>query len=123
MAYFQSVLLGHFQIGSDTKFIVLLEHKSGADSNAMLQLLKYQSLLYEREGNRCWVLPVIVYSGQTPGWSGDTEFQQSLAPISGTLQREMGGYFLNFRCKVVNLHKVIATGAAAGLRTEVVCLP
>ena len=107
---------------TSTKFIVLLEHKSGADSDAMLQLLKYQSLLYEREGKRCRVLPVIVYSGQVPRWSGDTEFQESLAPISGTLQREMGGYFLNFRCKVVNLHEVIANGAARGLRTEVVLL-
>ena len=107
---------------TSTKFIVLLEHKSRTDSDAMLQLLKYQSLLYEREGRHCRVLPVIVYSGQAPRWSGDTEFQQSLAPISGTLQREMGGYFLNFRCKVVNLHEVIATGAARGLRTEVVLL-
>ena len=105
---------------SATKFIFLLEHKSASDSNALMQLLGYQTSLYLREGKQCRVLPMIIYNGKKPNWSGPLEFQMSLQPVSDHLQREWGGYFLNFRCKMVNLHEVIAKGLAAGMDSEVV---
>ena len=105
---------------SSTKFIFLLEHKSVSDSNALMQLLSYQTSLYLREGKQCRVLPMIIYNGKKPHWSAPLEFQQSLQPVSDHLQREWGGYFLNFRCKMVNLHEVIAQGLATGMDSEVV---
>ena len=63
---------------------------------------------------------MIIYNGKKPNWSGPLEFQLSLQPVSDHLQREWGGYFLNFRCKMVNLHEVIAKGLAAGMDSEVV---
>ena len=105
---------------SSTKFIFLLEHKSASDSNALMQLLGYQTSLYLREGKQCRVLPMIIYNGKKPNWSGPLEFQLSLQPVSDHLQREWGGYFLNFRCKMVNLHEVIAQRRAAGMDSEVV---
>ncbi len=105
---------------SATKFIFLLEHKSASDSNALMQLLGYQTSLYLREGKQCRVLPMIIYNGKKSHWSAPLEFQQSLQPVSDHLQREWGGYFLNFRCKMVNLHEVIAQGLATGMDSEVV---
>ncbi len=105
---------------SPTKFIFLLEHKSASDSNALMQLLGYQISLYLREGKPCRVLPMIIYNGKKPSWSGSLEFQKSLQPVSEHLQGEWGEYFLNFRCKMVNLHEVIAQGRAAGMDSEVV---
>ena len=95
-----------------------MEHKSYRDAKSMTQMRIYQNGLYERGFGPA--LPLIVYHGPERDWGGALEFQASLQHGSALLRKRYGGEFLNFRCRLLNLHDVIESHAADGMKSEVV---
>lgn len=63
---------------------ILLEHKSYADQNTLLQLLRYMTRIWDRyrkqnpNGLPPPILPIIFFYGSAP-WSGPRAFNQSVA--------------------------------------------
>ena len=82
----------------------LLEHKSHQDSEVLQQILRYQTLIYNR-----WnypVIPILVYHGRQKHWKGALNFQDSLDGLTPILRQRFGKNILNFHCKLLNIHDI-----------------
>ena len=86
------------------RIFFLLEHKSYQDSQVLQQILRYQTLIYNR-----WnypVIPILVYHGRQKKWRGPLNFQDSLNGLTPVLRRRFGKNILNFQCKLLNIHDI-----------------
>ena len=86
------------------RLFFLLEHKSHQDSQVLQQILRYQTLVYNR-----WnypVIPILVYHGRQKHWRGPLNFQDSLDGLTPVLRQKFGKNILNFRCKLLNIHDI-----------------
>ena len=86
------------------RIFFLLEHKSHQDSQVLQQILRYQTLIYNR-----WnypVIPILVYHGRQKNWRGALNFQDSLDGLTPVLRQRFGKNILNFHCKLLNIHDI-----------------
>ena len=86
------------------RIFLLLEHKSHQDSQVLQQILRYQTLIYNR-----WnypVIPILVYHGRQKNWRGALNFQDSLDGLTPVLRQRFGKNILNFHCKLLNIHDI-----------------
>ena len=86
------------------RIFFLLEHKSHQDSEVLQQILRYQTLIYNR-----WnypVIPILVYHGRQKHWKGALNFQDSLDGLTPILRQRFGKNILNFHCKLLNIHDI-----------------
>ncbi len=70
------------------RLFFLLEHKSHQDSQVLQQILRYQTLVYNR-----WnypVIPILVYHGRQKHWRGPLNFQDSLDGLTPVLRQKFG---------------------------------
>ena len=93
------------------KLLFLVEHKSYQDSQVLLQMLSYQTGMYEHIAHNPHfkpakglipVLPILVYQGKDREWRGSLEFQAGLN-WTADLKRRFGKNVLNFQPRMLNI--------------------
>ena len=93
-----------FRNGSPLTMHFLCEHKSYADRQLMLQLLRYQTHLYVYEDATA-VLPITIYHGRNKNWAPQLDFQKAqFQAMPETCIESFAHLLLNFRNTMVNLH-------------------
>ena len=103
--------------------VFLLEHKSYQDSKALLQMLGYQTGIYEQMAGHSHfktqteklppVLPILVNQSNKP-WKGVLEFQEFLN-WTPELKKQFGQNVLSFRPRFLNIPDLSLKKGAEGL--------
>ncbi len=110
------------------QLLFLVEHKSYQDSKAGLQLLGYQTGIYEEMANHpafkpavglTPILPVLVYQGKDREWKGPLEFQGCLN-WTKELKDKFGDNVMNFRPRFLNIPSLDLKKEAEGLTSYLV---
>ena len=91
--------------------LFLLEHKSRQDPKALIQMLSYQTGIYENKADGSGskkalglppVLPILVYQGKDREWKSPLEFQARL-DWTKELKDKFGENVMNFRPRLLNI--------------------
>ncbi len=88
--------------GGDARVIILVDHKSGADKWAALQLLRYEVQIWQEEkndkaGTLPVIIPVVLYHGRKR-WPANREFSSLFSPAELKLAREFVPHFKYYVC-------------------------
>ncbi len=95
----------------EVRMLFILEHKSYQDSKVLHQILRYQTLAYNRWNWKYPVIPILVYHGREKHWKGSLKFQDSIKGLTPLLKQEFGKNILNFDCKLLNIHDIHLYGS------------
>ena len=82
------------------RILFLLEHKSHQKNDLMVQMLEYQTGIYQK--SKTPVIPIIVYHGKEK-WRKSLRFQDSLEDITPSIRRKFGKNILDFNCRFLNI--------------------
>ena len=95
--------------------LFLIEHKSFKTTEAMLQLLNYQTGIYNK--TKVPTVPVLVYHGQAK-WTGPLTWQEHLKGFSDErLKQAFGKNVINFKPRMLNIQALDVKNKALGLTT------
>ena len=83
------------------KILFLLEHKSHQKNDLMVQMLEYQTGIYQK--SKTPVIPILIYHGREKKWKGSLKFQDSLENITPSIRRKFGKNILDFTCRFLNI--------------------
>ena len=108
--------------------LFLVEHKSYQDSKALLQMLGYQTGIYEHIADDTNgfksahqglppVLPILVYQGKDKKWRAPLEFQDYLKWTS-ELKEQFGQNVISFRPRMLNIQALDLKTKAKGLTSH-----
>ena len=96
--------------------LFLIEHKSLKTTEAMLQLLNYQTGIYNK--TNLATVPVLVYHGQAK-WTGPLSWQEHLKGFSDErLKQAFGKNVINFKPRMLNIQALDVKNKALGLTTH-----
>ena len=90
----------------EVKLLFLLEHKSYKYDLIFEQLLSYQSLIYKKKKYEYPILPIVFYHGKNKDWRGPLSFQDFIKKFHPILRRYFSESVLNFKPKILNVHKI-----------------